>query len=102
LSLKGAWANVEVFNALIQEMQVKGRLELGAIIGLNSFNLERHPGCGVVIELDGRLQITVGIEPEHPKPCAIIDGGELVELLAPARAWDGIDELHLNLNLMTR
>ena len=31
----------------------------------------------VVIEPDGRLHVAVGVEPEHPKSGAIIDGGEL-------------------------
>ena len=96
----GSWPDIDVLNALIEQVQMKGRLELGAVIGLNSFNLERHPGCRVVIELNGSFHIAVGVEPEHPKPGAIIDGGELIELLAPTRALDGIDKLHINLDLM--
>ena len=90
-----------MLNALIQEMQMKGRLELGTIIGLNSFNLERQSSGRVVLEPDGRLHVAVGIEPGHPEPGAIIDGGEPVELLAPAAAGKGIDERDVNVDLMS-
>jgi hypothetical protein len=90
-----------MFNALIKQMQVECCLKLGTIIGLNSLDLERQSGGGVVIEHDGSFHIAVGVEPQHSQPGAIIDGGELVELLAPARALYGINELHIDLNLMT-
>ena len=100
LSLKGAWADVVVFNALIKQVQMKEGLKLGSIISLHPFDLEGQSSGRVVIEPDGRFHITVGVEPEHAKPGAIIDCSELVELLAPARALYGVDKLHIDLDLM--
>jgi hypothetical protein len=43
----------------------------------------------------------VGVEAQHSQAGAIIDSGELLELLAPTRALYGIYKLHIDLNLMT-
>src|ERR1039458_5943767 len=67
--------------------------------------LDHHDAEGqllehVVDELDGGLLVEVVVDPEHPEPGAVVDGGELVVLLA--RAPDRRHELHVDLDPMTR
>ena len=52
----------------------------------------------VVDELDGHLLVESVVDPEHAKPGAVVDGGELLVLLA--RAGDRRDELDVDLNPM--
>jgi hypothetical protein len=91
-----------MFNVLIQEMQMECFLELRSNISLHPFDLEGQSRGRVVIELDRALLIAVWIKTQDPQVGAIINGGELVELFTSAAARNSIDELHIDLDLMTR
>ena len=80
---------------------MEGSLELRTIVSLDDLDLEGEPFEQVVEELDGGLLVTSRIGPQHPDPGAVVDGGELVVLLAP-RAADGLDELHVDLDPLAR
>jgi hypothetical protein len=67
---------------------VERRAELGPAVGLDDLDGEGETLQHVVDELDRRLLIELGIDPKHPEPGAVVDGGELVELL-PRGALDG-------------
>src|SRR4051794_36532561 len=47
--------------------------------------------------------VAAGVGAQHPQPGAVVDRGELVVLLAPQSLLaKGFDELHIDLQLMTR
>jgi hypothetical protein len=53
-------------------------------VGLDDLDGERELGQHVVHELDGALLRVAFVDPQHPDPGAVVDGGELVvALLAP-------------------
>jgi hypothetical protein len=94
-------SDVEVADPAVEEVPMEGTLELGAVVSLDDFDLEGEPFEQVVEELDGGLLVTAWIRPKHSDPGAVVDGGELVVLLAP-RAPDGLDELHVHLDPLAR
>ena len=75
-------------------------LELGAVVGLDLHDLEGQLLEHVVDELDGRLLVQALVDPQNPQAGAVVDGGVLVVLLA--LAFDGLDELDVNLNGVAR
>ena len=64
---------------------------------------ERQPLQHVVQELDGRLLVELGIDPQDPQAGAVVDGGELVVLAACASLGAGqrLDELDVDLDAVT-
>jgi hypothetical protein len=87
--------DVEVANALVQDMPVERRAELGAVVGLDQLDSEGKLLEGVVDKLDRGLLVEPVIDLEHPKTRAVVNGGELVVLLS--RAGDRRDELDVDL-----
>ena len=79
---------------------MEGGLELGAVVGLDHLDAEGQFLEHVVNELDGRLLVQVVEHAEHSEPSAVVDGGELVVLLA--QAADRGHELHVDLDPVTR
>ena len=69
----------------VEEMPVEGALELGAVVGLDHFDVERELLEEVVGELDGGLLVVAGVDPKHADAGAVVDRGVLVVLLA--HAW---------------
>jgi hypothetical protein len=73
----------------------KGTISLN--VRLDDLDLEGQPFEQIVQELDGGLLVAPWIGAEYPDPGAVVDGGELVVLLA-SRAANGLDELHVDLD----
>jgi hypothetical protein len=90
-----------VADPTVEQVPMEGPLEFGAVVCLYHLDLEGQPLEQVVEELDGRLLVTARIGPQYPDPGAVVDGGELVVLLA---TWDtdGLDELHVDLDPLAR
>jgi hypothetical protein len=76
---------------------VEAGLELGAVVGLDAFDAERELLEDVVDELDGGPLGDLRVDAQHPDAGAVVDGRELVVLLARAR--QGGDEFHVDLGL---
>jgi hypothetical protein len=92
--------DVDVLDAFVQEVPMEAGLELGAVVGLDLHDFERQLLEDVVDEPDcGRL-VQALVDPEDPQASAVVDGGVLVVLLADA--FDGLDELDVNLNRVAR
>src|SRR6266566_8854542 len=84
----------------VQEMPMEGGLELGPVIGLDLLDPKGELLENIVSELDRGLLVQLPVDLENPQPRAVIDGGELVVLLA--HATDGVDELDVDLNGVAR
>ena len=83
----------------VQDVPVERGLELRAVVGLDELDTERQLLQDVVDERDRGLLVEPVVDPEHPQPGAVIDRGELVELLA--RAGQRGNELDVDLDLVT-
>ena len=88
-------------DATVHDVPVELGLELGAVVGLDLFDLERQLLEHVVEELDCCELVVLGVDPQHSQPRAVVDRGVLVVLLRSS-SWHGIDELDVNLDLMAR
>ena len=71
------------------------RLEFGAVVPLEREDAEWETLSDLVQESDRRALIAPVIDLQDPDSGAVIDGRELVELLAGA--WDSLEELHIHL-----
>src|SRR5216684_3542223 len=80
----------------VQEMPVERGLEFGPVIGLDLLDPKWELLEDIVGEVDGSLLVQLPVDLQDPKPGAVVDGRELVVLLAHAAA--GIDELDVDLN----
>jgi hypothetical protein len=67
---------------VVEQVDVVGDLELGAIVGLHDVDAERQPTNHVVDEFDGRSLIAGVVNLQHADPGAIVDRRELDEALA--------------------
>ena len=78
------------------------RRRFGAVVCLHTLDGKGQFGHDVVDEGDGGLLVAAWVGAEYPKPGAVVDGGELVVLLAPQTLLaERFDELHINLQLVT-
>src|SRR5713101_8242094 len=94
------WSDVDVLDAFVEQVPMEAGLELRAVVGLDLHDVERQLLDDVVDELDRGLLIQALIDPQDPQASAVIDGGVLVVLFA--HSLDGLDELDVDLNRMTR
>jgi len=85
-----------VSDALVEHVMVERGAELGPVICLDHLNREGQPLQDVVDELDRGLLVQRGVDPHHPQPDAVVDGGELVVPLARRGSLDGLDELDVD------
>ena len=92
--------DIHVPDATIQDVPVERSLELGPVVRLDGLDLEGKLLEDVVEELDRGLLVVPGVDPEHPEAGAIVDGRVLVVLLS--RPGQGLDELHVDLDPVTR
>ena len=90
------WSDVDVLDAFVEQVPMEAGLELGSVVGLDLHDVEGQLLNHVVDELDRGLLIQPLVDPQDPQPGAVIDGGELVVLLA--HSLDGLDELDVDLN----
>ena len=51
---------------------------------------------------DRRLLVAGRVDPQHPQPGAVVDGGELVVLAARGDAGPGVHELDVDLDSVAR
>src|ERR1700682_3618097 len=93
---RSRWPNVDVPKPAVQEMPVKCGLELGSVVGLNLLDPKRQLLDDVVGELDCRFLVQLPVDLQDPQPRAVVNGGELVVLLAYAS--ERRDELDVDLN----
>jgi hypothetical protein len=88
-------------DAAVEQVPVERRLEFGSVVRLDHLDPERKLIQQEVGELDRGLLVELVVDPQHPQPGAVVDGGELVILLA-ARARQRRDELDVDLDGVTR
>ena len=70
-------------------------------IGLHTLDLEGQSRHDVVDEADRGLLVAAWVGAQDSEPGAVVDGGELVVLLAPQTLLaKGFDELHVDLQLV--
>src|SRR5260370_15897795 len=81
-------------------MPVEGGLELGTVVGLDLLDPKGEFLEDVVCELDRGLLVQLSVDLQDPQPRAVVDGCELVVLLA--HTTDGLDELDVDLNGVAR
>src|ERR1700730_7632897 len=77
-------------------MPVEGGLKLCPVVGLDLLDLKGQLLEDVVGELDCGLLVQLPVDLQDPQPRAVVDGGELVVLLAHAAY--GVYELDVDLN----
>lgn len=93
--------DVDVADASVEDVPVELGLELGAVVGLDLFDLEWELLQDVVEELDRGGLVVARVDPQHSQAGAVVDRGVLVVLLRSSSS-DGLDELHVDLDLMAR
>jgi hypothetical protein len=64
----GAWLDVDMAGAPVQDVPVEAGAELGPVVGLDDLHPEGEPLQEVVEELDGRLLVELRIDAQHPQP----------------------------------
>ena len=84
--------------ASVQDVPVEAGAEFDAVVGLNDLHPEREPLQHIVQELDGRLLVELGIDPQDPQPGAVVNRGELVVLPGLGGAGKRLDELDVELD----
>src|SRR5258708_2572539 len=94
------WPDIDVLDAFVQEVPVETSLELTSVVGLDLHDLERQLLEDIVHELNRRLLVQALVDPKNAQASAVVDGRVLVVLLADS--LDGLDELDVNLNGVTR
>ncbi|MFE5541408.1 hypothetical protein ACFQ78_37565 [Streptomyces sp. NPDC056519] len=67
-------------DALVEDVPVEGGPELRSVVGLDHLDAERQALQDVVEELHGGPLVASRVDPQDPKPGAVVDGGELVGL----------------------
>jgi hypothetical protein len=96
VEVRGAGPDVDVPDLLVFQMPVELGLELRAVVGLHRQDAERQPAADVVDKPNCR-PLVAGVEDlQHADAGAVVDRGELIE--AFARAWQTLQELHVDLN----
>ena len=60
-----AGRNVDVADAAVEDVPVEGALELGAVVGLDHFDLEWELLQHVVEERDRGLLVVAWVDPKH-------------------------------------
>ena len=97
----GTRFDVAVPDPLVEHVEVEQGAEFGSVICLDDLDHEGESLEHVVDELDGRLLVEGPVDTQHAEPGAVVDGGEL-EVLLVGRSLDGLDELHVDLDLVAR
>jgi len=75
-------------------------LELATIVGLQDEDTEWEPFSNLVEESDCRTLVAGIVDFQDSDPGAVVDGGELVEVLRRSR--NALKELHVHLQAVAR
>ena len=95
-----AGSDLDVIDALVQQVPVERLPELLPVVGVHLVDLEWQLREYVVDELDRGLLVVAGICAQYPDASAVIDRGVLVVALLAAGLAEWFDECHVDLQLV--
>lgn len=96
----GGRFDIDVIDALIEQVPVEDLPELFAVIGLDLLDLERQFREHMVDEPDRSLLVMGRIGPQHPQSSAVINRRVLVVTLLASGLPKWLNELHIDLQRM--